>query len=221
MGATGKSFQSFLESRRKDLRRIAGKSCGEYTIDDVGNEAYVIAEKINDKRGHPVDFLNHEDQELLLSWLYQELITWADKSNRYAVEIDKGLDSEDSEEPFCTLANLLAAPENFDPLIQLQADEEEPWVLQVTRHSYSQASAYAILLHRFDWDMESLAEALRLMVATVRGRIVASGAHMRLQPSLFDRVQTIDYLFQATVACRPYRIIVPESGQRQLEWEFA
>lgn len=220
MGESGKSFLVFLKSRRKDLWRIASKSCGEYTVNDVENEAWIIAEEIKDRRGHPVDFTKDDDQELLLSWLYKELVTFADKSIRYAVKIDKGWDLEESEQAFDTLANLLAAPENFDPLIYLQEEEDEPWVLQVTCHSYSQASAYAILLHRFDWDLESLADALRLAIYTVRGRIVSSGAHMHLQPSLFDRVQVVDYLFQPTVAKASCRVTSSESGQRQLEWEF-
>lgn len=220
MGAESASYLAFLESRRSDLRRIAAKSCGEYTLEDVCGEVWLIASAIERKRGVAVDFLNGDDQELLLSWLYSELINFADKNVRFAVRLDKDWDSEDTESAVGRLANLLAAPEHFDPLVWLEARQEAFDPLEWIKESYSQAAAYLILLHRFGWDVERLAEHLRLVLATLRSRIIASGAHMRLQASLFDRVETIDYDFQPSLGRKLARGPERDSGQMQLGWEF-
>lgn len=62
MAASGVTFRLFLDSRRKDLRRIASQTCGECTIDDVCSETWLVANEISRKRGFSVDFLNTDDQ---------------------------------------------------------------------------------------------------------------------------------------------------------------
>jgi hypothetical protein len=49
--------------------------------------------------------------------------------------------------------------------------EDEPDPLALTQHSYSQASAYVILLCRFEWDVEELASHLRIVVQTLMARL--------------------------------------------------
>lgn len=221
MGSNSKPFLIFLAARRADLRRIAGRSCGEHTVDDVCGEAWLVAADIGRKRGFAVDFSNHDDQEIILSWLYSKLIRYAEKNVRFAVKLDKDWDSEDADSAVNSLARLLTAPEQFDPLVRLQAEQEQFDPLELVKHSYSQASAYVILLDRFDWDLVILAEQLRLVVSTVRSRLMASGVHMKFQPSLFDRIQTIDPDFSPTVARGAVRTLPLDSSQQQLEWEFA
>lgn len=62
MAASGETVKLFLDSRRKDLRRIAAQTCGEYTIDDVCSEAWLVADEISRKHGFAVDFMNRDDQ---------------------------------------------------------------------------------------------------------------------------------------------------------------
>lgn len=161
MAASGDSVKLFLDSRRQDLRRIAARTCGEYTIDDVCSEAWLVADEISQKRGFAIDFLNRDDQELLLSWLYGRLVRYADKSVRYAVKLDRDWDSEDADSAAGALARLLTAPDQFDPLVRLLDEEDRFDPMALIQYSYSQASAYVILLHRFDWDLADLADHLR------------------------------------------------------------
>jgi len=193
MGASGKSFQLFKVSRRADLRRIARGSCGDYTEDDVGNEAWLIAHAIDRKRGYPVNFSNDADQELVLSWLYNKLVKFSEKNVRYAVRLDRDWDSDDSEYAGSFLEKLLATPDQLDPLFLVQAAQEEDSdsVLGLIRYSYSQCAAYLILLNRFEWDIEVLADHLRVVVSTVNTRLTAAGIHLKHQPSLFDRISVI------------------------------
>lgn len=221
MGESGKLFQEFLDSRRADFHRIAARSRGDYSLDDVCGEAWVIAYDIGQKRGFDVDFSSVEDQELVLSWLYNRLINFAEKNIRFAVKLDKGWEEEDSESPINKWAKLLTGPENFDPLVWLEEEQERGKLPALIQHSYSQASAYAILLHRFDWDLESLATYLRRVVPTLRGRLIASGLHMKRQPSLFDRIQVVEYDFAPTVARSSTRPPTQDFFTQQLEWAFA
>ncbi|WP_374590350.1 hypothetical protein [Aquabacterium sp.] len=218
MAASGVTFKRFLDSRRKDLRRIAAQTCGECMIDDVCSEAWLVADEISRKRGFAVDFLNTDDQEQLLSWLYVRLVRYADKSVRYAVKLDRDWDSEDADSAAGALARLLTAPEQFDPLKRLIEEENRFDPMALIQYSYSQASAYVILLHRFDWDLANLADHLRVVVATLRTKVCASGAWMANQPSLFDRINTVELDFSPRLAKRYAPGKNVESSQAQLAW---
>lgn len=212
---------AFLNTRRSDLRRIASSSRGDYTIDDVFSEAWLVSDDIRRKRGFAVDFSNHDDQETVLSWLYSKLVRFSEKHIRFAVKLDKDWDSEDSELSINRLARLLSAPEHFDPSICMELKQEHADPLELTKHSYSQASAYVILLERFNWELESLSEHLQLVASTVRLKIIASSQHMQRQPSLFDRIQRVEYEFQPTIGRRMIRFAANEGQSKQLAWEFA
>ena|SRR6218665_414477 len=106
------------------------------------------------------------------------------------------------------------------PAIHLQLAQDGHDSLALIRHSYSQASAYFILLDRFDWSAEDLAEHLRVAVDTLRGRIKWFGAWIRYQPSLFDRLQFIEQDFNPTQAKRYAPRISVEGEGYQWAWVF-
>ncbi|MGJ7538518.1 MULTISPECIES: hypothetical protein [unclassified Variovorax] len=125
MASTSDPLLSFLSARRADFRRIAARTCGEHTVEDVSAESWLIAEEISRKRGLAIDFLNTDDQELVLSWLHCKLVRYADKSVRFAVKLDKDWDNQDAESAMNALARLLTAPEQFDPLVRMLDEEEK------------------------------------------------------------------------------------------------
>lgn len=216
------SYQAFIIQRRSDLRRIAGQTRGEHALEDVETEAWLIAERIAAKRGFAINFSQRSDQEQVLAWLHNRLIKYADKQLRYAVKLDKDWDNEDAESAVHSMARLLATPETFDPAVQLLRREEESDPILLTRHSYSQASAYVILLCRFDWDAENLAAHLRIVLQTLLARLRWFGAWTRWQASLFDGVQTIALDFEPMKA----RALVPSvrelaDAELQLAWPFS
>ena len=221
MRDTGKVFQAFLNSCRRDLQRIAWSSRGEYSVDDLCSEAWLISDEIGRKRGFAVDLSNGDDRRSILARLHNKLIRFAEKNIRFAVRLDKDWDSEDSDYAVNRLARLLTAPEEFDPLVRMQADEDQPSALLLIKHSYSQASAYVILLDRFDWEQKVLAQYLNLAVSALRRRMITSGTHMKYQPSLFDRVQSIEHGFVPMVARRAVRDSFPALEVQQLGWEFS
>ncbi|MFN3402323.1 MAG: hypothetical protein ACK4Z4_18440, partial [Ferrovibrio sp.] len=199
----------------------ASRTCGEHSIEDVCAEAWLLADEISRKRGWSIDFRNADDQNLILSWLHGRLVRYAEKTIRYAVKLDRDWDSEDPDSAIETLARLLTAPEQFDPLVRLLDEEEKFDPLALIRHSYSQASAYVILLHRADWDLETLAQQLHLVVVTIKARVMNSAAHMKRQPSLFDRINavTLDFAPSSGRSCQ--RAPAFASHQIQMEWDFS
>lgn len=191
-------------------------------MEDVSNEAWLIAHDVGKRRGFAIDFLSHEDQELVLAWLYRRLVDFSEKTVKYAARLDRDWDSEDSDSSITSLARLLTAPSHFDPFQQLLAKEKRAELPEVIKISYSQAAAYTILLYRFDWDLESLAEYLRLMLSILRKRMVASGILMKRQPSLFDRIESIDADFQPTRGHGVLSVsLQDEAAPQQLVWDFS
>ncbi|SDQ29441.1 hypothetical protein SAMN05216402_0235 [Nitrosospira multiformis] len=196
------SYNDFLSRREKALRRIVNNTFGYMTIDDIQSEVWVIAFDIEAQRGYSIDFTNSDDQETILGALYNRLVKFADKQTRYAIKLDEGWDSEDSDTATNLLALLLAAPPESDPLVWLQQKEDSADFLELIRSSYSEASAYVLLLMRFDWNVEDAAEYLHIVVDTLRRRLKLSGVRARTQPSLFDRIEFIDPDFMPQQARR-------------------
>lgn len=215
-------FQAFVVQRRADFRRIARQTDGEHTAEDVENEAWLIAERIAVKRGSVVNFSLRTDQELVLAWLHNELVRYADKQIRYAVKLDKDWDNDDAELAENTLARTLAAPDVADPAVYLLRRQEVPDLLALAQHSYSQAAAYGILLHRFERDAEELAAHIRISTSTLHGRLQWFMAWIRWQSSLFDGVQAVPVDFEPTKA----RLLAPrpsaqdQPDRHQLVWTF-
>lgn len=221
MGDTGNLFLMFLASRRTDLQRIARKTRGEYSVDDLCGVGWEAVAKISKKRNGHVDLSNPEEQDLVLGWIYNVVVRRGEKNVRYAVRLDKDWDSDDAVSSETRLAILLESNGSFDQAGLMDSEERQEELLEIVGHSYSQFSAYMILLDRFKWDMLAVAEHLKLLATTVARRMQAYREHTRYQPSLFDRIQTIERDFIATVARRVIRVSVPECGAQQLAWEFA
>jgi hypothetical protein len=213
------AFLAFVQLKRAKLRYIASSTCGEHTVDDVMGEAWLIADRISRKRGFDVDFGNADDQETVLAWLFNELVRFADKHTRYAVRLDKDWDQEDAGAAVEALSRFLIAPEAFDPAVAHELDDARQERMAVVKHSYSQAVAYLILLERFRWDMDDLADHLNVVAGTLQSRIRQCAAWIRQQPSLFDRICVIESGFTPWVARIAFgRPAIEELPSGQLVW---
>lgn len=188
----GQPFEVFLANRHADLRRIASRTRGEFSGDDLAAEAWLLAIEIGQKRGWPFNFLDEDDQDTLFAWLHNRFVRYAEKAVRYAVRLDRDWDSEDSEQTGSALARLLTAPLDTDPQIRQQAIDEQGDLVAAVMRSYSEATAYVLLLIRVDWHLEDLADLLLIGCGTLKQRLRASGLRARVQPSLFDGVDRID-----------------------------
>ena len=98
-------FAQFLQQRHKDLKRIASASRGEHTLNDVRQEAWLIAEHVAHKTGRPKDFKDPDFQSLLIAFLYQQLVRYTELNVRNAVRLDHAF-SDDGRDPLSYLLAL-------------------------------------------------------------------------------------------------------------------
>lgn len=185
-------FLAFLSNRSGDLRRIAGRTRGELSAEDLRSEAWIMAIEIAHKRGWPFDFSDGDDQDTLFAWMHNRFVKYAEKVVRHAVKLDRNWDDEASEQTGAVLARLLTAPIESDPQVRERLQEEQHEMVSIVRVSYSEAAAYVVLLIRVDWHADDLAALLRITIETLRRRLRVSGLLARVQPSLFDGVDVID-----------------------------
>jgi hypothetical protein len=74
-----RAFDSFLARHRGDLRRIASRTSGEYTTDDLVSEAWLLGIELGRKRGWDMDLRDQDDTDTLLAWLHNKVVKYADK----------------------------------------------------------------------------------------------------------------------------------------------
>jgi hypothetical protein len=134
-------LENFLAQRRGDLGRTASRTRGEFDIDDLASESWLISIEIGQKRGWTFDFLSQDDQDALMAWLYARFVKYAEKADRFAVKLDRDWDSDEGERTGEVLARLLTAPVDSDPQVRNQAHESSEELLGLVRLSYAQATA--------------------------------------------------------------------------------
>ncbi len=220
MAISFEAISQFFRKRATAVRRILGATRGEVELPELQSEAWIAAEAIGRKRGYPFDFNDLADQETLLGRLYNHLVRFADKTVKFAIKLDTDWDKDESKSAGATLARLLAAPESSDPLLSLTQTEDGDEVLAALQLSYSQATAYVLLLRRFHWQAQDLAEHLKLAIDSLRRRFRMAAFTVQCQPSLFDGLARLDPDFVASPR-RP--ISTPHKTYldgRQVAWSF-
>lgn len=214
------AYFQFLETKKPALRRIAYRTRQEVTPEDVSQSAWLIAIDIEERLGRPIDFADRDDQETVIAWLYNKFVNYAEKRVRFAVKIDQASADADSESPGERELRTLAAPLDSDPLENLDRQEEEQAQRDLIDASYSEAAAYALLLLRFQWDWRALAAYLHIVVETLRIRVERAASRARIQPSLFDGIDTIDPAFQAARGRHQVAVNVQVTEQKQKNLRF-
>ncbi len=216
MTSSVEALNAFLSTKASALRRIASKTRGDLAFEDVKQEAWLVASDIGKRRGYDIDFADPQDAELVLAWLYKRHVQFAEKQSRNAVRIDK--DWDDGESAGSALARLLTAPGHTDPVVQMVQLEEAEAYAVIARHSFSQAAAYVVLLTRFDWDAQALADDLLIALPSLRLRMRLAGIKVKFQPSFFDGISQVDPSFAPTPARRYASMRLAGCHESQRDW---
>ena len=82
-------FAKFIGERNADLRRIARSTRGEHSIEDVTNEAWILAVELASRNATRADFRDAAFQSLLLSHLYQRLVRYTELTVRNGLQIGR------------------------------------------------------------------------------------------------------------------------------------
>jgi hypothetical protein len=160
-------FASFVRQRQDDIKRIAKRTRGEYQPAEVQNVAWLLAQDMHSRKGIPIDFLNPDYQERLLSHVYQELVRYRETHVRHAIRLNHGsTDDDENEHP---LMHTLVSDDGRDPLAELLVPEAAT-LTQGVDISYSLAADYAHLLGQFDNNLQAVADFLLISISAVRRR---------------------------------------------------
>lgn len=171
-------FERFVLARRSDLKRIARHTLGEHSLDDVVNEAWMMAHTVSARRGIPIDFGDDEFQELVIACTYQQLVRYTELNVRHAFRLDRPLHEHDADAGH-PLSWTPAA--DGDPLSNL-VDAETECAAEAVNPS-SHAMALVLLLRRFDDRMRPFARHLLVSVSQAyrcraKARDVLAHQHM-------------------------------------------
>ncbi len=183
-----KYFQMFLEKMKANFRRISRATRNDVPIEDLENDAFVLALDIGERRGSPIDFSNPEDQELVMRALYVEKVKRGDWNLRRSVRIDHELEGEEEGGP---LVDRLPARESSDPLVLLLELESFVDTDAMLAASYSQATAYAITFRNFNNDRKKVCMHLVISGGVLSRRVTNAADTVMVQPSIFDCIERV------------------------------
>lgn len=155
-------FGDFVAQRRKDLARIARHTSGEYELQDVIGEAFLMAADIAERRGRAVDWSDPADQERVLAYLYQKLVRYTETTVRFAVRLDERLEDEDGDFVH-PLVRTLASDGGRDPLAAAM-EKELQRAAPTAMPRYCLATAWIQLVRHFDNRMQAVANHLLISV---------------------------------------------------------
>lgn len=212
-----KRFQSFVAKMKARFRGISRATRYEVPAEDLENDAFVLALDIGERRGRPIDFADPDDQELVMRALYVEKAKRGDWRMRRAVRIDEKPDDDDERVAFI---ERLPATAGSDPLVSLLLRESEADESNRLAASYSQAAAYAITLSNFNYDRQKVCMHLVISSEMLCRRFAAASDSVRVQESIFDRIERIPADF---VPLKGKAYVAPIADKRepgQRVWAF-
>lgn len=188
---TGAFFAKLLPAIHSDLRRIAARSCGETTIEDLQAEAWLVAEALSRGRVPPPDMADSAIHQLILGRLYNRFVKFADQRLRFAVRLDVRHEDDDGGTRDNAIAASLSAPDEYDPSVGLSAREERSAKELQLIGRFAEAVAYFRVFANMGNDRRAIAHHLAVGASTLRRRLRLAAQVIEWQPSLFDGVTAI------------------------------
>jgi hypothetical protein len=190
-GSAGAFFARLIPAILSDLRRIASRSRGETTVEDLQTEARIVAEELSRGRDPPPEVGDKHFHRQILGRLYNRFVKFADKRLRFAVRLDERQEDEDGGMRENPIASALAAPEAADPLRALEAHEGAcTQELQILGR-FAEAVAYLRVFANMGNNRSAIADHLAIAVDTLRWRVRRVQLTVQQQPSLFDGITVI------------------------------
>jgi len=173
-------IHSFIKQRRDDIKRIIRISAGQNETNEIINQAWLIAQELQEERGFLIDFSLPNDQELILQKLHRYFLT-AERHYRHAIRLDHWVNEEGDDQVVHPLLIKLSEERSVDPLILLESIEESLPEPDELKFDYSQASAYIGLLNQCDRNLEAMASYLAVSVEGCRIRCAKAESVARRQ----------------------------------------
>lgn len=190
-GSAGSFFSKLLPSILSDLRRIAGRSNGEVTVEDLQSEAWIVAHELGETGAAPTDPTDKGLHHQILARLYNRFVKFADKHLRFAVRLDEQREDEDGDRRENPVAARLAGPESDEPSQAIETRQSERNEEQLLRASFSEAVAYVRMFSNMRNERAAVCEHLAIAACTLRRRVRRAERVVTHQSSLFDGITAI------------------------------
>lgn len=197
-------FARLIPSIIADLRRIASRSRGETTVEDLQAEAWLVANELSRDRDPPPDAGDTGFHQQILGRLYNRFVKFADKRFRFAVRLDEQREDDDRGMRENPIATALAAPEASDPSFALAAREEWRSQEQQVLGRFAEAVAYLRVFANMGDDRAAIADHFAIAACTLRRRLRRAEYMVKLQTSLFDGIASIPDDFVPPRRARKY-----------------
>jgi hypothetical protein len=117
------AFEQFAVQRKRDLQRIARHTRRKHELDDVVNEAWILACSLLTREGGTLDLTDAAGQKRLLSHLYQHLVRYTELTVRRAVRLDHAPGDAGQDDEAHPLTYLLVSQSGRHPLTELREQE--------------------------------------------------------------------------------------------------
>lgn len=196
MSGSQDDFQRFLNTNRSSFQRLAYRTNGEATVEDLQSDAWLLAFKIGEKRARAIDFADVADCDQVIRYLHTRTVRDLDWKLQGAVRIDE---ERDDASP---LADRLPARNDSDPLVQLLRREIGIDHAAKLSRSYSEASAYVRTFDNFKHSSERICERLAVSHRTLWVRVAKAAHAVATQHSLFDGKVRISKQFRPKRAAK-------------------
>jgi hypothetical protein len=210
-------FENFLKKMLHNFRRLARMTRNELSVEDLQSESWIVAHEISNRRGYNIDFSDPNDEQLLMRALNVRHVKRGDWHLRKSVRIDQDSSGDENE---INWSNRIRARDSSDPLVTLIERETGFELEKMLRSSYSQATAYIKLFDVFDFDREKICGYLVIKNDTLLARFRFAARVVRVQPSLFDRIEHIPEDFSAVPGKEFHMPVAFCSTVKQLAWHF-
>lgn len=184
------SVRNFLRTYERALRWVSRW----HTTEDLRQMVWSFALELQLERGLDIDLAAPGDATEVLRRI-RRTDGRHRRGNTNEVSWDKPRFDHDGEQKG-SLLDYVRASDVSDPLAALIHEEEQSVrrskLMQLCAASFSQFSAYVLLLHKFDCIKKEAAAYLAVTAATLDRRIERAFAWIKVQPSLFDRIISLN-----------------------------
>jgi len=175
----------FIRKYSAELRSIA--RWVRQTLQDIEQAVWAFALELQQERNVVVDLRQPEYG----AEVFRRIQKTYGMQRRRGVSLDQPRLDRKGETRKALLESIRAA-ESSDPLeallVEEQHTEQRSKLIRLCAESFSQFSAYVVLLRKFDYVREDAAAYLAITTATLDCRIKRAFAWAEAQPSLFDRI---------------------------------
>jgi hypothetical protein len=205
-------FARLIAPMLAQLKRIAGSTHGEQSVDDLKSEAWMAARELSDDQD--VDFEPEDEtlQQAVLSKLRKSFGRFTNRKLTFAVRLDQERIGDDGDFLPNSVAAGLTGPQGYQPEIALDLSEDHARRARLLNERFAEATAYLYIFDHFDHDDLAVASHLGISTNVLRARLGWAEIMAERQRSLFDGTETVPRNF-VPLAGRARVVARTDSGQ--------